>query len=297
LEACGPGQQQQPQQQRAAKAFDGPVALVARLDANGFLYVVERVNRCVYAVCKLGSWAKLEQLRAAAAAAAATTAITAAVSVTHSGKDNSGIVGDQNEDGCDDGYGDDGDDDDQDVDDGQDLALPVPPAAVAKRPAGVKRRKLDRTASSAFLAARLSGGGGCGGGAAAAATKAQAAACAPSSHADQQQEQLVSCTVQQTQCLPGQALPSPATEISPRQMPTPPAEDAAPAPATSIAPKIAVEPSISTSASATTGLDAREMFRTLQSQYLETLYLSKVSDEVATRGWRIPLCFNFLALV
>jgi hypothetical protein len=28
------------------------------------------------------------------------------------------------------------------------------------------------------------------------------------------------------------------------------------------------------------------MFRTLQSQYLETLYLSKVSDEVATRGRR-----------
>ena len=37
--------------------------LVARLDSNGCLYAIERVQQGLYAWCKLGSWVTLEQLQ------------------------------------------------------------------------------------------------------------------------------------------------------------------------------------------------------------------------------------------
>ncbi|KAI9844426.1 MAG: hypothetical protein M1837_005627 [Sclerophora amabilis] len=42
----------------------GPVVLLARLDADRSRYAVERVERGVYALCKLGDWVKAKELRA-----------------------------------------------------------------------------------------------------------------------------------------------------------------------------------------------------------------------------------------
>lgn len=49
-----------------------PMVLIARLDDGRSLYAVEREDRGLYAICKLGSWVNLQQLKMVAAAAVST---------------------------------------------------------------------------------------------------------------------------------------------------------------------------------------------------------------------------------
>ncbi len=43
-----------------------PVVLIAKLEVDGALYAVERVRRGIYALCKIGGWVTLEELRSIA---------------------------------------------------------------------------------------------------------------------------------------------------------------------------------------------------------------------------------------
>lgn len=59
--------------ERAAPA----AVLIARLEKSGLLYAIERIREGIYALCKLGSWVTLKELRAAASVVCDDTSVAA----------------------------------------------------------------------------------------------------------------------------------------------------------------------------------------------------------------------------
>lgn len=202
--------------------YSGPVVLIARLDADRSLYAIERVKRGRYALCKLGKWVDLEELRGAAILARSDA--TAGPKDESNPNDRSAQFGSAGQE-----------------------------KSALKASAAIKRRRLDDGSEKEVSIADLG-----------------------NQRAELKTRKIIPGAVTKTAANDREATPSGPESQAVRDIDPSPLQQGLPIQMTQTQQGLVTEPMTQPPNIPAIEFDPRDIFRMVQTQYLEALYMSKV---------------------